>query len=417
MRARVHERPQQPLAQQPGAHRRGRAIERLEQRAGASALGALDDVQMAHGHGIDQQRVGGNPQGDVPHVREFPALRVAQVQHDRAGRGNGGGCAIQPVPGQRGRAELLAERRTSPDRLERPGVHSRDRAMRRRVEGARPWAHRWPRGSPAVAARRVQPPARPWRRARRTPRRRTRPSRRPETPVPTCPAWWPATAIAARNAGSRASRYDGIRERARRMHPRHFALDDALGLARILDLIADGDPVAFLHQPSDVRVGRVVGHAAHRNGAAGPVLGARGQRQLQHARGGERVLVEHFVEVAHPKKHDGVAVLPLDVEVLTHRWRGRRRRVWRWGSRHRRDFVKPREGAQTTGSITLPHGDSGARNRDARRKSRDCHRRRPRRGRGWAMPPARMAYDCPRNSTDLRPPAATGCRTSIRLPS
>ena len=51
----------------------------------------------------------------------------------------------------------------------------------------------------------------------------------------------------------------------------------------------------------------MIGHAAHRDGAARRVLRARRQRQLERARGHQRILVEHLVEVAHPEEHDGVA--------------------------------------------------------------------------------------------------------------
>ncbi len=78
----------------------------------------------------------------------------------------------------------------------------------------------------------------------------------------------------------------------------------------------------FLHQPRDVAVGGVKRHAAHRDAAAAGVLRPRGQRQLERARRRQRVLVEHLVEVAHAEEHDRVAVLPLRVEVLTHRRRG-----------------------------------------------------------------------------------------------
>ena len=49
------------------------------------------------------------------------------------------------------------------------------------------------------------------------------------------------------------------------------------------------------------------------------ILRARRQRQLEGARRGQRVLVEHLVEVPHAEEDDRVAVLPLGVEVLPHR--------------------------------------------------------------------------------------------------
>ena len=48
------------------------------------------------------------------------------------------------------------------------------------------------------------------------------------------------------------------------------------------------------------------------------ILGSGRQRQLERARGGERVLVEHLVEIPHPEKDDRVAVLPLGFEILPH---------------------------------------------------------------------------------------------------
>ena len=96
------------------------------------------------------------------------------------------------------------------------------------------------------------------------------------------------------------------------------------GLARILDLIADRDAEPFLDEPRDVAVDGVKRHAAHRNAAAVGVLRSRGERQLERARRDQGVFVEHLVEVAHPEEQDGVAMLLLRVEVLTHRRRRRR---------------------------------------------------------------------------------------------
>src|SRR5207248_779 len=59
-----------------------------------------------------------------------------------------------------------------------------------------------------------------------------------------------------------------VGERARRDDPGDFAFDDALGFARVFDLIADGDAVTLANQPAEIRVEGVVRHAAHRNGGA-----------------------------------------------------------------------------------------------------------------------------------------------------
>ena len=72
-------------AQQPAADRRDGAIELVEQRSGASAFGAFDDLEMLERGRIDEQRVGALPVGDRADVREIGFLRAAQVVNERAG--------------------------------------------------------------------------------------------------------------------------------------------------------------------------------------------------------------------------------------------------------------------------------------------------------------------------------------------
>ena len=80
------ERTKQPRAQLPAADRRHRAIQLGQQRALASALGSLEDLEMFERRGIDEQRVGPLPERDPGHVREVDLLRVSQVVNERAGR-------------------------------------------------------------------------------------------------------------------------------------------------------------------------------------------------------------------------------------------------------------------------------------------------------------------------------------------
>ncbi len=63
----------------------------------------------------------------------------------------------------------------------------------------------------------------------------------------------------------------------------------------------------LLDQPREIRIDRVMGHAAHRDRRTLAVLGSRGEGQFEGPRGHQRVLVEHLVEVAHPEEQDGVA--------------------------------------------------------------------------------------------------------------
>ena len=132
----------------------------------------------------------------------------------------------------------------------------------------------------------------------------------------------------------------GVGQRAGRDDAHDFAADQSLRLLRVLHLLADGDPEALLHQAGDVSVGRVVRDAAHRNGAAGRVLRSGGERQLEGARGGQRVLVEHLVEIPHAEEDDGIAVLPFRLEELPHGRRGAGGFGRHRGGRHFRELVR-----------------------------------------------------------------------------
>ena len=109
---------------------------------------------------------------------------------------------------------------------------------------------------------------------------------------------------------------------ARRQHARDFALHQLLGHARVFHLLADGDLEALADELGDVVVGRVIRHAAHGDGRA-LFLVARGQRDLQLARGDHGVLEEELVEVAQAKEQKRAGMLFLDRGVLPHQWSGR----------------------------------------------------------------------------------------------
>ena len=109
----------------------------------------------------------------------------------------------------------------------------------------------------------------------------------------------------------------GVHRRSRRHHPRHLALHQLLGKARLFHLLADGHPVALLNQPVNVALDGVVGNAAHGDRRAAFFI-ARGQGDLQLARRHHRVFVKHLVEVPQPEKQKGLGVLLLDCGVLPH---------------------------------------------------------------------------------------------------
>ena len=106
-------------------------------------------------------------------------------------------------------------------------------------------------------------------------------------------------------------------ERAGRHDADDLALDDALGLLGILDLLADGDLVSGDDELSEIVLERVVGDSGERDRVA--AFAARGQGDAQHLRAKYRVVVERFVEVAHAKEQDRVADLLFLIDVLAHR--------------------------------------------------------------------------------------------------
>ena len=104
---------------------------------------------------------------------------------------------------------------------------------------------------------------------------------------------------------------------ARRDDANDFAADDFFAGAGLLHLIADGDFEAGADQAGDVAVGGVIRNAAHRNGLPFFAI-ARGQRDLQFARGEHGVFVEQFVEIAEAEEEEGVRIAGFDRLVLLH---------------------------------------------------------------------------------------------------
>ncbi len=104
---------------------------------------------------------------------------------------------------------------------------------------------------------------------------------------------------------------------ARRDDAHHFAADNLLAGAGLLHLVADGDFESRADEARDVAVGGVVWNAAHRNRLALFAI-ARGERDLQFARGQHGVFVEKFVEIAEAEEQQRVRVARFDCVVLLH---------------------------------------------------------------------------------------------------
>jgi len=108
-----------------------------------------------------------------------------------------------------------------------------------------------------------------------------------------------------------------VGERARRDDARDLPVDRALRSRRIADLLADRYRLADAHQLGEILVDRVIRHAGHpdrraRRGAA------RGEGDVEQARGALRILVEQLVEIAHAVEEQHVGMLRLDAQVLLH---------------------------------------------------------------------------------------------------
>ena len=107
-----------------------------------------------------------------------------------------------------------------------------------------------------------------------------------------------------------------FRQGSRRDDAHHRALDDALGLARVLHLLADRDLEALLDQAHQVRIGIAPRHTRH--GDRVFALGARRERQPQLARRNLGVFMEQLVEVAHAEEQQRIRRLALGAPVLLH---------------------------------------------------------------------------------------------------
>ena len=168
------ERPEQPRAQQPAAHRRHRAVDLVQQRSGAPAVGGVDHLEVAQRRRIDEQAVGAGAERDLTDVGEIGLLRVAQVVDERAGRAHRRGPILEAEPEQalRRAADRAAFAAPTPDRRSSRRRRSRAHVLRTSatsaaasVESLRARQSRAAGGSPArrpapgVHRRRDTPPS------------------------------------------------------------------------------------------------------------------------------------------------------------------------------------------------------------------------------------------------------------------
>ena len=112
----------------------------------------------------------------------------------------------------------------------------------------------------------------------------------------------------------------GVGERAGRDQSHHLSFDRSLRSGRIAELLADCDRLAHLHQPGQVLLGGMKGHARHpdRLAIGGAASGQRDAKQPGCLVG---IVVKELIEIAHAIKEQHRRVLGLDAKVLLHHGR------------------------------------------------------------------------------------------------
>ncbi len=205
-------------------------------------------------------------------MREVGLLCVPQVVHERTGGTDGDVVRGQAEALESPGAQLIDQRPPRGVELEVPRLDPRDRHRRAGDGGEVLGQRRIRRGDdlPRPQHRKLVvqglPPI-----CTHVLRRRELPRRQVEQRH--------ADAFAAGRDRQQERRLAGveiprIEQRAGREYTHHLALHDALRLARVFHLLADRDAIALAHEAGQIRLERVIGDAAHRDGAAGRVLGA-----------------------------------------------------------------------------------------------------------------------------------------------
>jgi hypothetical protein len=321
------QRPQQPRTEQPAAHRRHRAIDLVEQRPPLAAVGRLHDLEVPQRRRIDRHAVGAAAEADGADVGQIRFLRVAEVLHQRPRGADSGTAVLEAESLQRLGAKLRQQRAARRLEVERPAVGAgQARRQTQLVDQGGRLVESLGREDLARAENQQLVGQRRASRLSRILRRRELTRGEIQQGGAVGGAVPVSRTADERHQESRLARFEvsRVRQRAGGHDAHDLALDDTLRFARVFHLLADRDAEALLHQPRDVGVRRVVRHTAHRDRAAVRVLGSGCQGELEGTRGRQRVLVEHLVEVAHPEKQQGVAMLALRVEILAHRGRGAR---------------------------------------------------------------------------------------------
>ena len=283
----------QPAAQQPAAHRR-RAVGRCSasERRLVAPRRLVSSSRLRRVAASMTQRLVARSRVQRAHVRQSACAacraRTAAARRRRRSPASG---PRQPKPREVVRAELRAELalRRVRSRSATPAARSTARAARRRRASASSAS----RSSAGAAARaRPRSASRPSTSSDAEARRRRGRARRGRS--------------AGRSRAAPASRFSRrvveqrlVGQRAGRDDAHDLALDRALRVAGIADLLADRDRLAQLHQPREIALGRVDGHAGHRDRRAGRTAPRCVSVMSSERAAAARVVVEELVEIAH----------------------------------------------------------------------------------------------------------------------
>ena len=326
--ARPEERPEEPLTEQPPAHRRPGAVHRPEERGDAAAvLQALDQLQVPRRALVQGEMVLQRQRLDPGEVCERRLLSLLEVAERRPGGAKRPAPAGQAEALDRGHAEMGAQAILRLAEAEARGI-ARGHGDARRgqppgqgVVGRNAWRKQHLRGPPkkqrlgqTLDVGRLTDPEVGGRDVHQGDPEVVRPPPERRQEVVEAPVEEPRLG-------------DG----PRRDEPDHLPPDQLPPLGRRrLDLIADRNLQPRPDEPRQVDVEGVVRHPGHRD------LLPRGERDVERAGRHGGVLVERLVEVAEAEEQDVVRIAPLPLVVLAHHRRQRgvhHGRIGRWHGR------------------------------------------------------------------------------------
>ena len=311
-RVEVAQRLGHPAPQGARAHGGRTAVEQADQAVAGVAGGAAIDLQIPARGAVEYQGVGDRIGPHGRDMRQRGLLRGLDIVEQGAGGGDRPRLVGTAESVQLGHVEEGGELAARGHRVEQPGrAFAHGRARRRVCQGAVLGDHDLAGGQPRqlgrqrglvgdlrhgeVAAGELQ-----HREADGAPGRGDR-----DHQIRTA-------GIQQRLVGDGAGRDDA----------HHLPTHRALARARRFELLADRHRLAPIEQTREILLGRVVGHAGHRNRGAGR-FAACGQGDVQEIGGALRVVVEQLVEIAHAIEQQHVRIIGLDRQVLAHHRRMR----------------------------------------------------------------------------------------------